>query len=67
MQMPWGWEVFKINADGSFSGRISGLPNFGVGNTYTVPKMSIQGNVRAKNVRFESLTYYGCTWTGTIN
>ena len=67
LQMPWGWEVFKINADGSFSGRISGLPTFGVGNTYTVPKMSVQGNVRAKNVRFESLTYYGCTWTGIIN
>jgi serine/threonine protein kinase/peptidoglycan hydrolase-like protein with peptidoglycan-binding domain len=67
MQMPWGWEVFKIDANGSFSGRANGLPTFGIGNTYTVPRFSIQGNVRSKDVRIESLSYYRCTWKGTIS
>jgi serine/threonine protein kinase/peptidoglycan hydrolase-like protein with peptidoglycan-binding domain len=67
IQMPWGWEAFKIEANGSFSGRVSGLPTFGIGNTYTRPNFSIQGNVRSKNVRIENLSYYHCTWKGTIS
>ena len=66
MQMPWGWEALKIDGDSSFSGRVSGLPTFGIGNTFTTPKFSIQGNVRSKDVHFKSLSYYGCTWKGTI-
>ena len=66
MQMPWGWEALKIDADSSFTGRVSGLPTFGIGNTFTTPKFSIQGNVRLKDVQFKSLSYYGCTWKGTI-
>jgi hypothetical protein len=66
MQMPWGLEAFKIDADGSFSGRISGTQTLGVGNTFTRLRWSIQGNIRSKDVRFESLSYYRCSWNDLL-
>ncbi len=67
VQMVWGWEAFKINADGSFSGSVSGPGSFSVGNTYSRIRLSIQGNARSKVMRIESLDYYRCAWSGTIS
>ena len=67
VQMLWGWEAFKIDADGSFSGSVSGPASSAIGNTFSLVKLSIQGNAKSKVMRIESLDYYRCAWSGTIS
>jgi len=67
LKMRWGWESLKVGDDGSFSGNVDGLPTYFRGNTLSIDRFLIQGNVRSKEIRIELLSYYRCSWTGTIS
>ena len=67
LQMRWGWELLEVGDDGSFSGSIEGTLGYSRGNTLSVERFLIQGNVRSKDIRIVSNDYYRCVWSGKIS
>jgi hypothetical protein len=68
--MPWGWEVFAVEVDGAFSGVVIGPASTVMSNTFGTTRLSVQGNVKSKEMRIYILGATGsagCTLVGTIS